>query len=65
MVRDAALWSPWWQNTVASALQSARMPPPEQLHARVVDLMKAGDGYRRAVRAEYEYLGRHAHDVIA
>jgi pimeloyl-ACP methyl ester carboxylesterase len=58
MVRDATLWSPWWQHTVASALRSEPMPPPALLHARVVDLMKAGDGYRRAMRAEYEYLER-------
>jgi pimeloyl-ACP methyl ester carboxylesterase len=59
MVRDAALWSPWWQRTATTATGGAIMPTPEELHARVVDLMKAGDGYRAAVRAEYLYRSTH------
>ena len=52
--RHAALWSPWWQRTRTHALASP-LPPPAELHARVVDIMKAGPAYAAAVRAEYEY----------
>lgn len=51
-VRDAALWSPWWQRTRAAALAS-RLPPAEELHARVVDLMKAAPACAAAVACEY------------
>ncbi len=50
--RDAALWSPWWQRARAAA-QPSPLPPAAELHARVVDLMKAAPAYAAAIACEY------------
>ncbi|MFO1427634.1 MAG: alpha/beta fold hydrolase [Steroidobacteraceae bacterium] len=57
-VRDGLLWSPWWQRTRAQAL-AATLPGAAELHARVVDLMKAGPAYPAAIGAEYRYRAAH------
>ncbi len=51
-VRDSALWSPWWQRTRATA-QSTALPAADELHARVVDLMKAAPAYAAAIECDY------------
>lgn len=55
MMRDQALWFPYYSRTRAAALQAEPNLDPEFIHKRVVELMKMGDRYRRAYAAEFEY----------
>ncbi len=54
-VREQTLFFPWHVGTSAARLADYPLLPPEALHADVMDLLAAGDGYRAGYRAPLLY----------
>jgi pimeloyl-ACP methyl ester carboxylesterase len=55
MMRDQALWYPYFDRTRSAALPGEPNVDPQFVHRRVVELMKMGDRYQLAYAAEFGY----------
>ncbi len=55
MLRDQALWSPWFERTPDRRVDNYPELAPDALHRRLVDLMKCGARYRHAYAALFQY----------
>ncbi|MCB1624741.1 MAG: alpha/beta fold hydrolase, partial [Pseudomonadales bacterium] len=55
MMRDQALWFPYFKRTQSAALHSEPNVDPDYIHKRVVESMKMGDRYQLAYQAEFDY----------
>ena len=55
MMRDQALWFPYFNTSRSGILRSEPNLQPEFLHLRVMEVMKMGDRYRAAYAAEFSY----------
>jgi hypothetical protein len=55
MMRDQALWFPYYRTTREGILAGDPSLDPQFIHRRVVELMKMGDRYRLAYAAEFSY----------
>lgn len=55
MMRDQALWFPYYRTTRDAILAGDPSLDPQFIHRRVVELMKMGDRYRLAYAAEFSY----------
>jgi pimeloyl-ACP methyl ester carboxylesterase len=53
--RDMHLFRPWFARTPEARLPSG-LPPPDQLHRELVDLLRAGDHWGEAERAAMRYV---------
>lgn len=58
-LREQHLFFPWYDGRRAARLRYP-LPAPERVHADVLDLLDAGDGYRAAYRAAFQYAPRGA-----
>lgn len=54
LLRDMALWFPWYDKTPACAFPND-LPTPEQLHERFRDWIKSGTTYHKSYRAAFAY----------
>ncbi len=61
MVRSLNLFAPWQFRSKANRL-SVDMPPPEVIHAKMLDYLRAGPGYADAYRPAF-YTAKH--DLIS
>lgn len=57
LIRDMTLFWPWF-NDRRAGIRDGAPPPPEQLHARVLELLKSADTYHLAYHAAYRYAAR-------
>jgi pimeloyl-ACP methyl ester carboxylesterase len=55
MMRDQALWFPYYRTRREAILPGDPSLDPQFIHRRVVELMKMGDRYRHAYAAEFRY----------
>jgi pimeloyl-ACP methyl ester carboxylesterase len=55
MMRDQALWFPYYRTDRAAMLGGEPNLDPQFIHRRVVEVMKMGDRYRHAYAAEFRY----------
>lgn len=53
-MREQHLYFPWHDGTRAARLRYP-LPTPERVHAGVMDVLDAGDGYRLAYRAAFQH----------
>lgn len=53
-LREQHLFFPWFDGRRAARLRYP-LPAPERVHADVMDVLDAGDGYRFAYRAAFQY----------
>ena len=55
MMRDQALWWPWFDKRADAIVPGMPRLAPDLIHARVTELMKCGDRYRRAYATAFRY----------
>jgi len=53
-IREQYIFFPWYRRTEAARLRTG-LPRTELLHAAVMDLLRAGDGYRHAYHAAFTF----------
>jgi pimeloyl-ACP methyl ester carboxylesterase len=54
-LRDQYLFFPWYDRTSEGLRDSAALPPPRELHAWLVEVLKAAETYPRAYRAAFSW----------
>jgi pimeloyl-ACP methyl ester carboxylesterase len=55
IMRDQALFWPWFKRTRAGIIRADAQLDPALIHTRVVELLKTGDQYRKAYAAAWTY----------
>lgn len=63
MVRDAHLFWPWW-NRVNERRRNKGLPPPDQLHEEVLEMLKAWRTYHKSYRAALLYPKRERFPLV-
>jgi len=58
-MRDQSMWFPWYKRSAAARSDRA-FPPPEGLHAGIMDFFRSGDAYRKGYGAAFTYNVRNA-----